>query len=158
MIDLKKLESLVGMPETAALIEDSEHHKIQNDDKIGSYSSPHIFDATGKTVEDIITSIRWCKFSELTTFAEGVMQGYDSDKEMADKVNDSKYYIIIQNVDKVSYNHGSWDKLIKIIKSMRYNGEVKLPVSCLIVLTKSDLSNPVYELDAYCTQCLQIDT
>lgn len=158
MIDLKKLESLVGMIETAALIEDSEYSKIQNDDKIGSYSSPHIFDATGKTVEDIIASIRWCKYSGLTTFDEGAMRGYDSDKEMADKVNDSKYYIIIRNVDKVSSNHGSWDKLIEIIKSMRYNGEVKLPVSCLIVFTKTDLSIPIFELDAYCTQCLQIDT
>lgn len=158
MIDLKKLESLVGMIETAALIEDSEYSKIQNDDQIGRYSSPHIFDATGKTVEDIITSIRWCQFSGLTTFDEGVKRGYDSDKEMADKVKDSKYYIIIRNVDKVSYNHGSWDRLIEIIKSMRYNGEVKLPASCLIVFTKTDMSIPIFELDAYCTQCLQIDT
>lgn len=75
----KKLESLVGMIETAALIEESEYSQIQNDDKIDSFPSPHIFDATGKTVKDIITSLCYCQFSGLTTFDEGVKRGYDSD-------------------------------------------------------------------------------
>ncbi len=155
MIDLKKLESLVGMTETAALIEDSEYSQIKNDDKVGSYPSPHIFDATGKTVEDIITSLRWCQFSGLTTFDEGVMRGYDSDKEMADKVNASKYYIIIRNVDMLSPNHGSWSDLIDIIKSIRFNSIVKFPKSCMVVITKSNISKAIIELDAYCSQCIQ---
>lgn len=104
MIDLKKLESLVGMIETAALIEDSEYSQIQNDDKIDSFPSPHILDATGKTVKDIITSLCYCRFSGLTTFDEGVKRGYDSDKVMADKVNASKYYIIIR---KGSYQNSN---------------------------------------------------
>ena len=156
MIDLKKLESLVGMTETAALIEDSEYSKIQNDDKIGSYPSPYIFDATGKTVNDIISSLRFiCDFSGLTTFEKGAMRGYDSDKEMASKVNNSKYYIIIRNVDMLSSNRDSWSDLIDIIKSIRFNQIVQFPKSCMIVITKSDIANAIIELDAYCTQCIQ---
>lgn len=155
MIDLKKLESLVGMTETAALIEDSEYSQIKNDDKVGSYPSPHIFDATEKTVKDIITSLRGCQFSGLTTFDEGVMRGYDSDKEMADKVNASKYYIIIRNVDMLSQNPGSWSDLIDIIKSIRFNSIAKFPKSCMVVITKSNISKAIIELDAYCSQCIQ---
>ena len=154
MIDLKKLETLVGT-DTAALIEDSAYSQIQNDDKIGSYPSPHIFDATGKTVKDIINSLYYCQFSGITTFDEGVKRGYDSDKEMADKVNDSKYYIIIRNVDMMTSNHGSWNDLIEIIKSMRFNRIVQFPKSCMIVITKSNISNAIPELEAYCTQFIK---
>ena len=155
MIDLKKLESNVGTG-TAALIEDSEYSKIQNDDKIGNYPSPYIFDAARKTVNDIISSLQFiCDFSGLTTFKKGAMRGSKSDKEMADKVDNSKYYIIIRNVDMMSPNHGSWSDLIDIIKSISCNQIIQFPKSCMIVITKSDIANTIIELDAYCTQCIQ---
>lgn len=155
MIDLEKLKSLFGMPETAALIEDSEYTKIQNDDRAGIYSSPHIFDATKKTVEDIVTSLSFCKYIGMKTFYEGAAQGYSSDIEIQKQLDNSKYYIIIRNIDKVSPSHGKWDDLIGIIKSQRYNGQAEFLENCLIVITKSDLSNINLELDVYCTKCIQ---
>lgn len=155
MIDLEKLKSLFGRPETAALIEDSEYMKIQNDDKAGIYSSPHIFDATKKTVKDIVTSLSLCEYTGMKTFYEGAAQGYSSDVEIKKQLDDSKYYIIIRNIDKVSPSHGKWDDLIDIIKSQRYNGQAEFLENCLIVITKSDLSNINLELDVYCTKCIQ---
>ena len=154
MIDLKKLESNVGT-DTAALIEDGGYSQIKNDDKTGNHPSPHIFDATEKKVTDIINSLRECKFSELTIYAKGAILGSKSDTEMADKVNHSKYYIIIRNVDMMSPNHGSWSDLIDIIKSISCNQIIQFPKSCMIVITKSNIANAIIKLDAYCTQCIQ---
>ena len=83
------------------------------------YSSPHIFDATKKTVKDIVTSLSLCEYTGMKTFYEGAAQGYSSDIEIKKQLDDSKYYIIIRNIDKVSPSHGKWDDLIGIIKSQR---------------------------------------
>ncbi len=91
----------------------------------------------------------------MKTFYEGAAQGYSSDIEIKKQLDDSKYYIIIRNIDKVSPSHGKWDDLIGIIKSQRYNGQAEFLENCLIVITKSDLSNINLELDVYCTKCIQ---
>lgn len=91
----------------------------------------------------------------MKTFYEGAAQGYGSDIEIKKQLDDSKYYIIIRNIDKVSPSHGKWDDLIDIIKSQRYNGQAEFLENCLIVITKSDLSNINLELDVYCTKCIQ---
>ncbi len=73
---------------------------------------------------------------------------------MAEKVRKSKYYIIIRNVDMASSNNKDRSDLIDIIKSMRHNTRVQFPDSCLIVLTKSDLSKQIGVLEDYCDSCI----